>query len=129
MIRGHFKNFRSSRIFVKQPARVMNCERGRIMIRMSAFVRLGDHDFRFQFAEKIREAKRDGEELMRRLLIGDAELDYAVFGNAGERECRDRLLPSSLGVIVAGGEACLLGIEHVGGRAVRNMNDTTFPKT
>lgn len=65
---------------------------------------------------------------MRSILISDAELDDAIFRNACQGQCRDSLSPPSLRVIVPRLEAGLLRIAHVGGCAVRNMNDMTFPK-
>ncbi len=107
----------------------MDAEGRRIVIRMSAFVRLRDHELRFESFEKFGQTKRDREELMGRLLIGEAELDYAILGNAGERECRYTFFPASFGVIVPRREASVLRIQHVSGRAVRNMNNTSVRKT
>ena len=129
MIRSHFKNVWSSFIFVKQPARVMHGERRRIMIGMSAFVRLRDHELRFQLREKFGQFECDADELISRILIGDAKLDYAVFTDTRERERCQSLLPASLRVIVSARETIAMGIEHVGGRAVSNMNYVSLLKT
>jgi hypothetical protein len=128
MIGSHFKNVWSSLFFVKQTARVMNGERRRVVIGMSAFVRLRDHELRFQLREELGQFKRNADELMSGILIGNAKLDNAVFTNSGERERRQSLFPASSRIIVSAGETIAIRIEHVDRRTVSNMNYVTLLK-
>ncbi len=78
MIRAKFPNLAPRR-------RMMNRERSRVMVRMSALVRMRHDHVRLQLREKLGQTIRDLHQPVRRFLIRNPKFQAAIFRNPRDR--------------------------------------------